>query len=67
MAYLVKVTGVANGLVFYAEKYNGQPQGAGGTVHRSAAQLFGYGQALEVATLIQKTVGKRATAEIEPA
>ncbi len=67
MAYLVKVTGVANGLVFYAEKYNGQPQGAGGTVHRSAAQQFGYRQALGVAALIQKVVGKRATVEVDPA
>lgn len=66
MAYLVKVTGVANGLVFYAEKYNGQPKGAGGTIHKSAAQKFGYHQALEVATLIQRVVGKRAVTEVEP-
>lgn len=62
MAYLVKVTGVANGLVFYAEKYSGA-----GTIHRSDAQKFGYKQAIEVANLIQGVVGKRAEAEIEPA
>lgn len=65
MAYLVKVTGVVNGVVLYAEKYNGQLQGAGGTVHRSGAQHFGYAQALEVAVEIQRAVGKRATVEVD--
>lgn len=61
MAYLVKVTGVVNGVVLYAEKSTGK-----GTKTRGAAQQFGYGQALEVASTIQKAVGKNATVEVEP-
>ncbi len=66
MAYLVKVTGVAHVIEFFAEKYDGSPQGAGGTRFRHDAHEFSYHQALGVATQIQRAVGKKAVVEVEP-